>query len=91
MADAAGKSDNHLIQGLAVGAAGLAAVNAHDVVAADNTVKDPSAIDQVGGGSIKLSLEASGPASRYVAVALSGIENATARLSSRPRDFNNLC
>lgn len=65
MADAAGKSDNAVMQGLAGVTTGLAAVNAYDAVqasskaaAAAEAAKPGSSnqIDKVGGVSIKLSL-----------------------------------
>ncbi|CAB3870568.1 hemagglutinin repeat-containing protein [Achromobacter animicus] len=68
MADAAGKSDNAVMQGLAGVTTGLAAVNAYDAVqasskaaAAAEAAKPGSSneIDKVGGVSIKLSLGSS--------------------------------
>lgn len=65
MADAAGRTDNAVMKGLAGATAGLAAVNAYDAVQASAKAADAAeavkagssnAIDQVGGVSIKLSL-----------------------------------
>lgn len=59
MGEAAGKTDNAVMKGLAGATTGLAAVNAYDAVKAAGSVKDPTAIDKAGGVSIKLSLGSS--------------------------------
>ncbi|CAO3947873.1 hemagglutinin repeat-containing protein [Achromobacter mucicolens] len=59
MADAAGKTDNSVMKGLAGATTALAAVNAYDAVQQAANVKDANALQQAGGVSIKLSLGSS--------------------------------
>lgn len=59
MADAAGKTDNSVMKGLAGATTALAAVNAYDAVQQAANVKDANAVQQAGGVSIKLSLGSS--------------------------------
>lgn len=55
MGDAAGKTDNAVMKGLAGATMALAAVNAYDAVQSAANAKDATQIDKVGGVSIKLS------------------------------------
>ncbi|OAE60629.1 hypothetical protein A7J67_25595 [Achromobacter xylosoxidans] len=59
MADAAGKTDNSVMKGLAGATTALAAVNAYDAVQQAANVKDANAVQQAGGVNIKLSLGSS--------------------------------
>ncbi|PWF24685.1 hemagglutinin repeat-containing protein [Corticimicrobacter populi] len=59
MADAAGKVDNPVMQGLAGATTVLAASNAYDAVNAARNAANPGALSQIGGVSIKISLGSS--------------------------------
>ncbi len=59
MAEAAGKSGNAVMAGLAGATTALAASNAYDAVKAAGAIENATAIDKAGGGSIKISFGSS--------------------------------
>ncbi|WP_160356387.1 hemagglutinin repeat-containing protein [Bordetella sp. 02P26C-1] len=78
MADAASRTENPVMQGLAAGTTALAAANAYDAVKEAASAENASDIAKVGGVSVKLSLGSNKSSSRYDSAATSAVGSAMA-------------